>query len=243
MDDKTLEQGQWLKLHVRITNLRDTPIRRFCDGIGWDIDTSSIFAPGVTWTGIAGTFKEHWMREYPLVIVQDAFTDYRPRKQGCGGDVGQYFQQPPGGVIEQTVVGLPRYQPADQPLPGGTFTVGVGFLPGIHGRPMLAEVSVPVTLAGGPVDYPAPGSLVDAALATPGFIEFLEQVPDDRQWANTTAAFWSPPYPVQPRFDPARQAPQGIMEIGLFADAPGADGYGEVIVDPWTGQSFGFHAG
>jgi hypothetical protein len=242
VDDTTLDQGQWLKAHVRITNLRPTAIRRYCDGIVWTTDTSSIFDTGMEWTGVAATFKRAWLdEENDLIDALDEYSDYRPRNKRCGGDIGRFFDLPPGGIIEQTVVGLPRYRLADQPLPGGTFTISSGFVPAASRRTILGNITVPVTLAGGPVVHPTPGSLVDRALETPGFNTWLEQVPDPTLWINAYGGWWDqPPYPTQARFDAARAAPNGILEIGLFRDI--APGFGQVVVDPWTSDTFGFTA-
>ena len=103
----------------------------------------------------------------------------------------------------------------------------------MHWVPVSATV-----LLGGTTStaYRTPQELVDAALDTPGMLEWLQQT-TVQDWGNISVSFWgSPPYPAQPRLDSARGAPDGILELGLFTDT----GWGDVVLDPWTGESFGF---
>ena len=240
--DTTLDQGQWLQAHVRVTNLRRTPIARYCTGIVWTQDTGSVFDAGRTWSGIAGTFKERWLAANDFVRLIDAHSDLRPRREGCG-DEGQTFRQPPGGVVEETVVGLPRYEKADQPLPGGAFTIGVDFSPGTRRDPDSWAVSVPMTLAGGPVGYPTPGSLVDVALGDPAFLAFLARKADTHGgWDNLNSILWQPPYPELLGMASPDVPARGILEIGMLTDDSDPPDGGWVRIDPWTGTTYGFYS-
>lgn len=236
-----MRQGQWLKTHIRVTNIGKERLRRTCEGLGWHADGSALFDPGITWTGVADTFKRTWMAEHDLAVLGGRLEDYRPAGKRCGGDVARGYVLEPGDFIEATVVGLPRYSLRGQPVPGGIFTITAGYQPDVGLDPLvIAPVSVSVTLAGGPVGYPSPGQLVDRALQSPGFIEFLEQYPDPAGWANTGASWWpGPRYPTQPRFDAGRAAPHGVLEVVLYTLGIGQPWVGGVVLDPWTGESYG----
>jgi hypothetical protein len=246
--DDTLRPGQWLLAHLRVSNVGDRTIRhngKFegldCPPISTRADTSDLFDAGSTWTGVAATYKERFFRDGLLTRAGFAIPRYA-RGNGCG-DVGQAGRLRPGDVEDIPLAGMPRYWLRDQPLPPGTIHLTVGF-EGSR-RSDRVSVSTDVTLAGDPVAYPAPGQLVDAALSTPGFIETLERLPDPRDWANTHVSSWmKKPYPLQPRLDGARDAPDGILEVDQFLS--GRDDSSPFVVtaviDPWTAESYGASA-
>ncbi len=246
--DPTLRRGQWLLAHLRVSNVSHRTIRhngRFedldCPPISVRADTSDLFDPGRTWTGAAATYKKRFFRDGILLRTGLSIPKYA-RGNGCG-DVGQAGRLKPGAVEDVPLAGLPRYGLRKQPLPPGAIHISAGF----EGSRSTDRVSVStdVTLAGGPVDYPSPGQLVDAALSTPGFVETLERQPDPRDWANAHVATWlKRPYPRQPRLAGARGAPEGILEIGQFfsgsdVDTPFVVG---AVIDPWTAESYGAYA-
>ena len=169
--DDTLRPGQWLLAHLRVTNVGDRVIRhngKFegldCPPISTRADTSDLFDPGLTWTGVAATYKERFFRDGLLTRAGFAIPRYA-RGNGCG-DVGQAGRLRPGDVEDIPLAGMPRYWLRDQPLPPGTIHLTVGF-DGSR-RTDRVSVSTDVELAGDPVAYPSPGQLVDAALSTPG---------------------------------------------------------------------------
>jgi hypothetical protein len=250
IEDRTLEQGQVVRGSMRVTNLGPgamwhegivSPLA--CPPLAWRSDGAGLLDPGRNWQGAAGRFKRLFLRQNPFV---ETYLGWRHRgPDGCG-DIGYRNQLPEGASFRVPLRMLPHYELRSQPLPGGTWTTGIGFSYfGRGSQPRASRsgsviASTTFTLAGTPVDYPSPGRLVDVALDTPGFVEWLESKPF-REWVNTSASYWPrPPYPVQARFDHGRKAPDGVLEIGLFADGPGPL-YGMVLVDPWTAESFGFH--
>lgn len=250
IQDTTLDQGQWLLAHLRVTNVGHKAITytgKFqdlrCPPLRFTADTSALFDPGQTWTGLAAEFKERFVSEgllmtTPLEIPKGA------RGTGCG-DVGYVSRLRPGAVVEVPLAALPAYALRAQPLPPGTIHVSAAFRARRFGNPDRVSVSTDVTLAGEPVDYPSPGQLADAALSTPGFIEALELAPDTNAWMNANDAWWPKrPYPDQPRLAGAIDAPAGIVEIGQFVgsdiDLPFVVG---AVLDPWTGESFGSYWG
>jgi hypothetical protein len=244
--DSTLEQGQWLLAHLRVTNVGDQAIAyngRFedldCPPLRFTVDTSAMFDPGLSWTGIADAFKQRFMDEGGLLRASLGIPK-RDRGDGCG-DIGYRNHLAPGAVVEVPLAGMPAYPLRHQPLPPGTMRVSAAFQARRFDRRDLASVSADVTLAGDPVAYPSPGHLADVALATPGFVDALELSPDPARWFNSSADFWAkPPYPGQPRFDAARDAPKGVLElvqfVGSDVESPFIAG---AILDPWTGESFG----
>jgi hypothetical protein len=61
--DATLDPGQWLLAHLRVTNVGDRTIRHTgtfegldCPPISTRADTSDLFDPGLTWTGVAAAY-------------------------------------------------------------------------------------------------------------------------------------------------------------------------------------------
>jgi hypothetical protein len=244
--DATLEQGQWLLAHLRVTNVGRKAI--VYDGIIQDLrcpplrftaDTSALFDPGQTWSGMAGEFKQRFMdqgllQRTPLTIPK------RARGRGCG-DVGRMSRFRPGAVVDVPLAAMPAYELRSQPLPPGVIRVSAAFDGRNFGDPDRASVSTDVTLGGDPVGYPSPGQLADGALSTPGFVEALEMAPDTEAWMNAWTSWWPRrPYPPQPRMAGAASAPQGILEVGQFVgsdlDRPFVVG---AVIDPWTGESFG----
>jgi hypothetical protein len=246
--DTTLEPGELLLAHLRVSNVGDRVIRhngRFvdldCPPITTRADTADLFDPGLTWTGVAATYKARFFRDGLLTRAGFSIPRYA-RGNGCG-DVGQAGRLEPGDVEDIPLAGLPSYWLRDQPLPPGTIHLSAGF-EGSR-RSDRVSVSTDVELAGDPVAYPSPGQLVDAALSTPGFIETLERLPDPREWANTHVSFWpKPPYPLQPRLEGARDAPDGILEVTQFLS--GRDDsmpfVVTAVIDPWTAESYGASA-
>ena len=223
--------------------MSDSPIRylgRFqqldCPPISVVADTSGLFDVGRTWTGSAGVFKRRWLASG---ILQRAslWIPARDRGDGCG-DVGYVNTLQPGQVVDIPLAGLPAYGLKQQPLPPGTIHVTVSMYgTGQHKR--LVSVGTDVTLGGRPVGYPSPGQLVDAALATPGFLEVLEAAPPPAEWANPMLSSWlKRPYPPQPRLAGAQDAPQGIVELGWFFAGIHYPFMVGAVIDPWTGDVF-----
>ena len=246
--DDTLRPGQWLLAHLRVSNVGDRTIRhngKFegldCPPISSRADTSDLFDPGLTWTGVAATYKERFFRDGLLTRMGFGIPRYA-RGNGCG-DVGQAGRLRPGDVEDIPLAGMPDYWLRDQPLPPGTIHLTVGF-DGSR-RADRVSVSTDVELAGEPVAYPSPGQLVDAALMSPGFIETLERLPDPKDWANAHVSSWmKKAYPPQPRLEGARDAPDGIIEIMQFftgSDA-GTPFMVNAVIDPWTAESYGASA-
>lgn len=240
--DTTLRQGQWLRTYLRVTNIGDRRLRRICEGLDFRADVSSLFDPGESWTGVADTFKQQWLAESGLVSLRARLRDYRPSSGRCRGDMGRALTLRPGDSIGGAFVAMPRYGLRGQPLPGGTFSVSAGYRPDVGPRAhVIAPVTVAVELEGADTfRYPSPGQLADTALREPAFLDFLERYPDPAGWANTGTTFWPrQPYPPQPRLDPARGAPDGILDITLYTNDLNVPWVGGVVVDPWTGESLG----
>ncbi len=248
VQDDTLRPGQWLLAHLRASNVGDRVIRHngefeglACPPVRSLVDTSDLFDPGLTWTGVAATYKKRFFRDGLLTRAGLSIPGYAS-SGGCS-DIGQAGRLEPGDVEDMPLAGVPSYWLRDQPLPPGTIHLSVGF-DGSR-RADRVSVSTDVELAGDPVAYPSPGQLVDAALMSPGFIETLERQPDPRDWVNTNIAWWKKrPYPPQQRLLGARDAPGGILEVGLFFDdsddsAPFAL---SAVIDPWTAESYGVSA-
>jgi hypothetical protein len=248
VQDATLRPGQWLLAHLRVSNVGDRVIRHngkfeglACPPVRVRTDTSDLFDPGLDWTGAAATYKERFFRDGLLTRAGLSIPGYAS-SGGCS-DIGQAGRLEPGDVEDIPLAGMPSYWLRDQPLPPGTIHLSVGF-DGSR-RADRVSVSTDVELAGDPVAYPSPGQLVDAALMSPGFIETLERQPDPRDWVNTNIAWWKKrPYPPQQRLLGARDAPGGILEVGLFFDdsddsAPFAL---SAVIDPWTAESYGVSA-
>lgn len=244
IEDATLEQGQWLLARLRITNVSRSPIRYVdgrpdlaCPPLETVVDTSALFDPGATWTGVAATFKDGFLNQSGLLRVP--FVSPTCDKDTGAGDVGYGARLEPGEVVEMPLAAMPAYALRHQPLPGGTLHVSVGFRDSGRRRDTnRVTVGMDVTLAGSPVSYPTPGQLADAALGTPGFITVLE-ASDPDAWMQAGAQYWKKaPYPS------ARlagvTAPRGILEIdqlvGSDIDRPFVVG---AAIDPWTGESFG----
>ena len=243
--DETLRPGQWLVAHLRVSNVGGRTIRhngKFedldCPPISSRADTSDLFDPGRTWSGVAATYKKRIFRDGLLTRTGFSIPRYA-RGNGCG-DVGQAGRLRPGDVEDIPLAGMPRYWLRDQPLPPGTIHLTVGF--DGNRRQERVSVSTDVELAGDPVEYASPGELVDAALSTPGFVETLERQPDPRDWANAHVSSWmKKPYPPQPRLEGARGAPAGIIEVTQFfgGSERGAPFVVEAVIDPWTAESYG----
>jgi hypothetical protein len=244
--DATLEQGQWLLAHLRVTNVGGRAITSNgifkdlrCPPLRFTADTSALFDPGQTWTGVAGEFKARFMdqgllQRAPLAIPR------RDRGRGCG-DVGRVSRLAPGAVVDVPLAALPAYELRAQPLPPGVISVSAAFEGRKFGDPDRVVVTSDVTLAGDPVTYPSPGQLADAALSTPGFIEALAMAPETDAWMNAWASWWPRrPYPPQPRMAGTASAPRGVLEVGQFVgtdlDRPFVVG---AVIDPWTGESYG----
>lgn len=169
-----------------------------------------------------------------------------PGRGGCG-EMPLAATLQPGDSLESRLIALPRYRMRDQPLPPGPIRLVVTYLDTTdrdrQGRLRRLTVTDRIDLAGKPVAYPSPGQLVDAALRTPGVLEAIDALTDEpRMWDDAHWVFWSrPPYPGRVRMVPDGQAPDGILEIGLFPSA-GPIGFLEVLIDPWTGTTFGMSA-
>jgi hypothetical protein len=243
VQDPTLEQGQWLLAHARVTNLGRNAIRyvdRFerqdCPPLRYTADVSDLFDPGRTWTGIAARYKERFIGESPLLRAPLR----SPTCDRTGADVGIGKRLEPGASLDVPLAGMLAYMLAGQPLPPGAIHVTVAYQDPRPRRPDLVAVTTDVTLDGDPVSYPSPGQLVDAALATPGFVDALALAPDPTDWANADDWWPTSPYPPQPHLDGARDAPDGIVEIeqivGSDIEVPFMVG---AALDPWTGESFG----
>lgn len=243
--DTTLRQGQWLLAHLRVTNVSRKAIAYEgiieglrCPPLRFTADTSALFDPGQTWTGIAGAFKERFMDQG---LLQRTSLTIPKRARGRACTVGHDSRFRPGAVVDVPLAGMPAYVLRAQPLPPGIIRVAAAFEGRRFGGPDRVSVSTEVTLAGDPVGYPSPGQLADAALATPGFIEALDMAPETDAWMNAWTSWWPRrPYPPQARMAGATSAPRGILEIGQFVgsdlDRPFVVG---AVIDPWTGESYG----
>jgi hypothetical protein len=132
-----------------------------------------------------------------------------------------------------------RYPWRDQPLPAGTASVGYRFwfhrsAPGRGGRETSLEVRAPLAIAGTDVAYPSPQTLIDAALAQPEFLAWIETRDFVEEWNPYVEGIEPPRGMTFAEIDPlGGPAPEETVGIGAFAQGSEPGSFGSVIIDPW----------
>lgn len=106
------------------------------------------------------------------------------------------------------------------------------------------SASADLELTGADPGIPSPLERIDSALRDPGFAAWVDADPTRADWTGTYAqGGWpGPTYPRQSRYAGiAGRAPNGIAELWLVRDLPGAiDAIGAAMIDPWTGEALDF---
>jgi hypothetical protein len=238
-----IETGDWAAVHVRVSNIGTKAVVANCAPTTTRADFSGLLERGLTWPGVAGQFKEKLLDEQPLVMR--AFRYRTGEGIDCpGGDIGQWDRLRPGDAWDIDLYLLPSYYIDNQAYPSGSVTVTTQLQYGRSFNDELSsviQVQADFELQGRPFPGASPQILADRVLQTSGFLEWLDGT-DPTYWVNThivLAAFskkinW-------PLFHFDGPAPNGTITIGLFADSSNAGlGFGQVLLDPWTGDSFGF---
>jgi hypothetical protein len=235
--------GEWVTVHVRVTNEGSEKIYSDCIPLDTVLDATSLFDPGETWTGAAARFKEQLLSEQRL--TRSTFSYRTGEGLDCpGGDIGKTDHLGPGDTWDIDLIVLPRYWLDNQALPPGSVPVvaSLNFGFGLEGtRDYTLSVRQPIRLDGRPLPGVSPGQLADATLHTDGFIDWLE-ARDLTGWVNTHLSGKADSKRIDWQFFGFDgPAPNGTITMGLFAEG-NATFLGEVLLDPWTGQSFGFVA-
>jgi hypothetical protein len=234
--------GEWVTVHVRVTNGGSRKVYADCAPIRTFIDATSLFDPGETWTGTAALFKDELLTEYGL--TRSTFGYRTGEGLDCpGGDIGQYDALRPGESFEIDLVDLPRYWLDNQAFPAGTVPVRSVLRYAFDRNELdhVLSVEQPVRLHGRPLPGVSPAQLVDAVIRTDGFLDWLEPR-DPTGWANTYISGPADSKRIEWKFFGFEgPAPNGTITMGVFADGPETF-LGEVLLDPWTGLSFGFVA-
>jgi len=239
---RQIDIGEWVTVHVRVTNEGSRSIYADCIPIRTVIDATSLFDPGETWTGTAALFKDKLLSENGL--TRSTFGYRTGEGLDCpGGDIGQTDTLRPGESFEIDLFDLPRYWLDNQAFPAGTVPVRSVLHFAFNSNELNHALSVEhsVRVDGRPLPGVSPAQLADAAIRTDGFLDWVESR-DPTRWANTQISGPGESKRIDWRFFGFEgPAPNGTITMGLFAEGP-ATFLGEVLLDPWTGQSFGFEA-
>ncbi len=233
--------GEWIPIHARITNTTAQRIELPCDFLVPWIDASSVFDRGRSWTGQAAAFKSRLIGEASW-LVSTGLRYMSKGELGCGGDMAYPIWLPAATTWDFDYAAMPSYLPGSQPLPAGTVSLDMTLVMGPNSGPSKhIALRVPIDLGGFDVfPYPSLAQLADDALATPGFLDWLDSRDAPRLWDNTFADVNSGSIDWT-RFGWQVPMPQDVLQVGLFADGP-TDGTvsGQVFLDPFTGYSYGF---
>jgi hypothetical protein len=98
----------------------------------------------------------------------------------------------------------------------------------------LVEVRAPLAIAGTEVAYPSPQALIDAALAQPEFLAWIETRDFGQDWNGYIVGIEPPRGMTFAEVDPlGGPAPEETVEIRAFAQGSAPGTYGNVIIDPW----------
>lgn len=242
--------GAWMSALLRVTNVGEAPVWVYgypdnipCQSpILGGIDLRDLWAPGVAWSGNAGIFKAAVLGAGSPASLGSEFAVVDPDAV-CLDDGMPAGRMRPGSSFELPLEAWVRYPWRDQPLPAGTASVGYRLTfyrsdPDRHSgedrRRTFVEVRAPLAIAGTDVAYPSPQALVDAALAQPEFLAWIETRDFGQDWNPAVNGIEPPRGSTFAEVDPTGgPAPQETVEIGAFAEGSVDDSYGRVIVDPW----------
>ena len=242
--------GAWMSTLLRVSNVGKVPVwvYGYPDNIPCQlpilggIDLRDLWAPGVDWTGNAGIFK---------AAALGAGSPASPGADIAGRDpdatcldVGlPAGRMRPGASFDLTFQTWVRYPWRDQHLPTGTASVGYGLgfyrsNPDRHSaedrRRSFVEVRAPLAIAGTDVAYPSPQTLIDAALAQPEFLAWIETRDLGQDWNAYVEGIDPPRGMTFAEVDPlGGPAPEETVEIRAFAQGGAPGTYGKVIIDPW----------
>jgi hypothetical protein len=231
----------WLPAHVRLTNGGSRTITFACGGDSTRAETAKLFPKGQRWSGNAGEFKRRALDQWP----GDLGFGYRQGDgDDCPGGVGLDIKLRPGENYEFDLWAIPRYPVRDQPLPSGRLPVATSFKYWVAGNDADRTITARgrIRLIGPRWRWATPQELIDAMLEDPRFKDWIDRRDRPIWWSNTTfhvvdkrSFYWT-----QLGFD--GPAPDGTVHIGLFAGSWASfdDGYGRMLLDPWTGQVLGF---
>jgi len=236
-----------MSMLLRVTNVGDAPVRVpgypgaiQCEPpILGGIDLRDLWAPGVAWSGNAGIFKAAALgagspaRPGTEIVVDPDAT--------CRYDVPYAGLMRQGASFDLPFQAWVRYPWRDQPLPTGTASVGYRFTfyregrsRGDDRRRTFVEVRAPLVIAGPDVAYPSPQTLVDAALAQPEFLAWIETRDFGQDWNPYVEGIEPPRGMTFAEIDPlGGPAPEETVGIGAFAQGTAPGSFGSVIIDPW----------
>jgi hypothetical protein len=237
--------GAWVSALLRVTNVGEVAIRvyGYPDNIacqnqtGSRVDLTGLWSAGVDWSGNAGIFKGVVLDGNPATVGMDvASVDPDAVCLDVGLPAGRMR---PGASFDLQLQAWVRYLWRDQPLPTGTAHVESWFgftrrSPGGADREITVEVRAPLAIAGTDVAYPSPQTIVDAALAQPEFLAWIETRDLTGEWSPAVHGIEPPRGRTFAEVDPmGGPAPQETVEIGAFAEGTAPGTWGRVIIDPW----------
>jgi hypothetical protein len=239
--------GAWISVLLRVTNVGEAPVWvpgypssiRCEPPILGGIDLRDLWAPGVDWGGNAGIFKAAALGGgspasigTEAVVAPDAPCRYPVPFEG---------RMRPGASVDLPLQAWVRYPWRDQPLPAGTASVGYRLTfyrsdqgEGRVGRRSFVAVRAPLAIAGTDVAYPSPQALIDAALAQPEFLAWIETRDFGQDWNPYVEGIEPPRGMTFAEVDPlGGPAPEETVRIGAFAEGTAPGSFGGVIIDPW----------
>jgi hypothetical protein len=242
--------GAWMSTLLRVTNVGEVPVwvYGYPDNIPCQlpivggIDLRDLWAPGVEWSGNAGIFKAAVLGAGSPASLgsESAAVDPDATCLDVGLPAGRMR---PGASFELPLEAWVRYLWRDQPLPTGIASVGYRLTfyrsdPDRHSgedrRRTFVEVRAPLAIAGTDVAYPSPQELVDAALAQPEFLAWIETRDFGQDWNPYVEGIEPPRGMTFAEIDPlGGPAPEETVGIGAFAQGTAPGSFGSVIIDPW----------
>jgi len=233
---------------LRVTNVGEATIRvpGYPDNIPCQspilggVDLQDLWAPGVDWSGNAGIFKAAALGAGSPTSLGTEIAGRDPDATCL--DVGlPAGRMRPGASFDLSRQAWVRYLWRDQPLPTGTASVGyrltfyrAGRYRGEDRRRSFVEVRAPLAIAGTDVAYPSPQTLIDAALAQPEFLAWIETRDFVEEWNPYVEGIEPLKGMTFAEIDPlGGPAPEETVGIGAFAQGSAPGSFGSVIIDPW----------
>jgi len=230
---RTLSPGEWLTVHVRITNERKGPIHLGCYPTRSRLRVHELFDRGRVWTGNAASFKRAVLELTWLGSPQLANGPASCPQGETGGT-----RLRPGGHLEYDARLVPRYGVRDQPLPAGRLplTTTLSYATNDWGVPRrTVTVGGEVELDGPPWPWASPQQIVDAALADPRFAAWLDDQGPGCCRSATFEVVEAPGSIYWPEHGFEGPAPDGTVYLSTFPSS--------VLLDPWTAQVISFDPG
>jgi hypothetical protein len=244
--EQTIGLGRWIPATLRVTNAgrrtviyNGTPEDLRCHPPAHlRIHYGGLLDPGEAWTGRAARWKA-------AVIAQstEVWLHTLPLRPGLGcADYGLSTPLRPGDSFTFTLWGWMRSGLRDQALPSGRVPLTASFrfeTARGSGDQVTLQATTSIRTRGRPFPYPTPGQLADAALRSPGFLDWMLER-DGPRWGWQVDAPREESPASMDRYELVGEPGTDASNLGLWADSWTGDGsLWWVLLDPWTGEVFG----